>query len=178
MTLVQQWKIPVHVTVMRPELHVYPLKLREELEKELKKNTDSKIVVYGRCFPEIDDVVKKHDAERIQGENCYEIVAGETFFQSLKEDPGTYFLLPQFCRKFEELTKELTLKEMKEIFFKNYRRCIFLDTGVHGGEDTDLDDTECKKVAEELGLQYQKVYVGTDVLEKRLKELLKDKLRM
>ena len=153
------------VIILPPGLCIHPAQLKEELVHTLGEIENSKIVVYGRCFPEINVVCKKHAAERIEGENCYEIIAGDRYSQLLAEEPGTYFLLPQLCERFEELTRELSMEKMKDLYFKNYRRCIFLDTGVPHSR-------ECSKIAEELGLPYLKEYTGTENLEKKLKDLL------
>lgn len=167
--VVKQLKIPLHIVWMPPELHNYPVRLKEELEHHLKTIKDEKVVVYGKCFPEIDEVCNQYGAERIRGENCYEIVAGERFFHILKEEPGTYFLLPQLCEKFEELTGEIHLKGMKDIFFKNYNQCVLLDTGI--------TCKKCRKIAENLGLPFYREYVGVSTLEKRVKKLLNKKQR-
>lgn len=162
--VIQDLTTPPSMIVMPPALCLHPEKLKKELKKVLEKTENSKIVVYGKCFPGIDDVCSQYAAYRIAGETCAEIVGGERVYQLLKEEPGTYFLLPTFCRQFEELTKELDLEKTKEIFFKNYNRCVFLDTG--------KNSNTCKKIAEQLGLSYHREVVGVSVLEKRLKNLL------
>lgn len=161
----QKLEIPLNIVIMPAKLHAYPLKLKKELENQLKTIEDQAVVVYGGCFPEIDNVCEKYSAVRIQGENCYEIMAGDRFYQLLKEEPGTYFLLPQLCEKFEELTKEVLVKEMKGVFFRNYKRCVFLDTGTN-------NDKKCSRIAEELGLFFFREYVGTATLEERLRKAL------
>lgn len=161
----QKLEIPLNIVVMSPELHVYPFQLKKELEDQLKTIEDQVVIVYGECFPGIDDVCEKYSAVRIQGENCYEMVAGDRFYQLLKEEPGTYFLLPQLCEKFEELTKKVLMKEMKGIFFRNYKRCVLLDTGTR-------NDEKCSRIADELGLFYFREYVGTAILEERLRKAL------
>ncbi len=163
----QNLGISLPVKILPAELHLYPSRLKEQLIHQLEEITDSKIVVYGNCFPGIDDVCSMYHAERIQGENCYDIVAGEKFYQLLKEEPGTYFLLPALCERFEELTKELDIERTKEVLFKNYKRCVLLDTGVAR--------STCVKPAEALGLPFCKEYVGTQILEEKLKKLMSNK---
>jgi hypothetical protein len=161
---VQHLGMPVNMVVMPPQLHKYPLRLKQELETQLRIG-NAKKVVYGKCFPGIDDLLRKYNAERIEGETCYEIVGGDTFYQLLREEPGTYFLLPQLCESFDELTDDIHLKELKNIYFKNYKRCILLDTGIRS--------TKCREISEELGLPFCSIHVGVELLEKRLKDLLK-----
>lgn len=162
--VIQNLTISPPIIIMPPALCLHPERLKKELKKVLEKIENSKIVVYGKCFPGIDDVCSQYAAHRIAGETCAEIVAGEQVHQLLKEEPGTYFLLPTFCEQFEELTKELDMEKTKGILFKNYNRCIFLDTGKNGNT--------CRKIAEQLGLSYHREVVGVSVLEKRLKNLL------
>ncbi len=163
--VVQHLTIPVNMVVMPPQLHKYPLRLRQELETQLR-TSNTKKVVYGKCFPGIDDLLRKYNAERIEGETCYEIVAGDTFYQLLREEPGTYFLLPQLCEAFDELTDDIRLKELKNTYFRNYKQCILLDTGV--------PCKKCREISEELGLPFYIVHVGIELLEKRLKDLLQE----
>ncbi|MBU7017528.1 MAG: DUF1638 domain-containing protein [Theionarchaea archaeon] len=161
--VVQHLAIPVNMVVMPPQLHKYPLRLKQELETQLRIS-DTKKVVYGKCFPGIDDFLKKYNAQRIEGETCYEIVAGDTFYELLRKEPGTYFMLPQLCEAFDELTDDIRLKELKNIYFKNYKQCILLDTGI--------PYKKCTEVSEELGLPYHIISVGIGHLEKRVKDLL------
>lgn len=164
---VQNLKISLPVKVMPPELHLYPSKLKEQLEDQLREVKDAKIVVYGNCFPGIDDVCSRHNAERIRGEHCYDIVAGEKFYQLLKEEPGTYFLLPALCERFKELTRDLKIEKTKDVLFRNYKRCVLLDTG--------MPHNKCVKTAEELGLPFHREYVGIRILEEKLLKLLSSK---
>ena len=158
-------KIPVRTVFLPPELHKYPSRLKEELESNLRNIEGLKGVLYGKCFPGIDNMCKKYNASRIEGDTCYEMVAGSTFSRLLKEEPGTYFLLPTLCQKFEELTEGTGIIDMRSVFFKNYKRCVYLDTGV-GNQPT------CRSVADMLGLPFYKEYVGLTSFEKKLKDLL------
>lgn len=157
--------LDVDVVVLPGELHMYPDMLKERLDRKLGEITGGGIiVVYGKCFKGIDDVCRGHGAVRVEGDTCYEIVAGDLFSRLLKEEPGTYFLLPQLCDQFENLTGTLHMEEEKDTYFKYYSRCVFLDTGVGSGE--------CQKIARNLGLPYEKIYVGTKILENRLRGVL------
>lgn len=150
-----------------PELHVHPSLLRNRLIKELKRSDHPIIVIYGTCFPGIEDVCRAHGAHRIQIDTCYEMVAGTIFHELLKEEPGTYFLLPLFCRLFERLTGILDLGTMKEFLLKNYSRCVLLDTGIGV-------DHLCGHVADTLGLPLERVDVGIEVLREHIKNFLID----
>lgn len=162
--VVQTVETPVDIRILPAELHLYPLQLKKELEHALQI-TDTAFVVYGKCCPGIDDLCKAYNAQRIKGETCYDIVAGEKVRQLLQEEPGTYFLLPRFCEEFERLTRELDLKKTRDTLFKNYKRLILLDTGVIP-VDTDF-------VVKTLDLPCKTEYVGVKTLEKRLQALFK-----
>ncbi|MBU7035472.1 MAG: DUF1638 domain-containing protein [Theionarchaea archaeon] len=158
--------LDIDVAVLPGKLHLNPDMLKERLVKELEGTTDDcVVVVYGNCFEGIDDVCREHGAVRVGCETCYEMVAGDLFSQLLKEEPGTYFLLPRFCDQFENLTEALHLEEEKETYFKHYVRCVFLDTGTGSGEG-------CLEIARRLGLSYERMVVGTDILEDLLRKVL------
>jgi hypothetical protein len=163
--VVEQLEINPDIIFLPSKLHINPLKLETHLEKVLQKIDDVNIyVVYGKCSPHIDDIVTTYNAHRIQGETCYEMVAGEKFYELLREELGTFFLLPKFCMQFDYLTEDLLLNEMKDIYFKNYRRCIFLDTQVA--------PVSCKEISETLELPLTRVPIGIEIFKARVSALI------
>lgn len=159
--------VPSTLRFLPAELHVHTSLLRNQLIEELKRSDPPVIVIYGKCFPGIEDVCRTHGVHRIQIDTCYEMVAGTMFHELLKEEPGTYFLLPQFCCLFERLTKALDIGTMKEFLLKNYSRCVLLDTGMETGPP-------CEPVAEILGLHYERVDMGIEMLKEHIKNFLID----
>jgi Protein of unknown function (DUF1638) len=123
-------------------LHTDPRRLKESLTEEIlragKENTDI-ACLYGDCFPEIHDVCGQHSVARARGCHCYEILLGRDRFQEIiEETAGTYFLEKELLSDFERLCVEpleLHDREMRELFFKHYRRVIYvrqpLDPDLH-----------------------------------------------
>ena len=87
---------------VKPLLHLYPGKLRSKLSEELealKPVYDRIIVIYGQCLPEMDDFLAEYNAQRIEGEHCLEMIGGQRFWECLKENSGTYFLIPSWVAR-------------------------------------------------------------------------------
>ncbi|MGD2248060.1 MAG: DUF1638 domain-containing protein [Candidatus Methanofastidiosia archaeon] len=166
--VVKQLEINPDIKFLPSKLHINPLKLETTLEKVLQRIDDvNTYVVYGKCSPHIDDIITMYNAKRIQGGTCYEMVAGEKFFQLLKEEPGTFFLLPKFCMQFDYLTEDILLKEMRDTYFKNYKRCVFLDTQVV--------PVSCEEISETLKLPLTRVPIGIEILKARVSTLVSGK---
>lgn len=164
-TVIKKLEINPKVIFLPSKLHISPLKLETQLEHVLQKVDDvNTYVVYGKCSSHMDKIINAYNAKRIQGENCYEMVAGTQFYQLLEEEPGTFFLLPKFCLHYDSLIDDLKLKEMKDTYFKNYTRCVFLDTHVIS--------VSCKKISEILGLPFIRIQVGIKIFKKRVNALV------
>lgn len=168
----EEWK--EHIYYLPQILHLNPDKLHQALDKLLARvcpQYHQVIVVYGKCASDIDGLVRRHGAIRVPGELCYEMFAGETFFQLLREVPGTYFLTEDLCHNFNKLViKPLHWDEnpkIKDLMLKNYRRVVFLDT-ITGGT---LDE-QARQIADYLGLPLEVKRVGLDNFRQRLQEVL------
>jgi hypothetical protein len=164
----------VEVQYLPPELHISPADLTQALGDRLARlrgQYDRIIVVYGRCAPDLDQLLEAFGAERVDGEHCYEIFGDEDFMALLKEQPGTYFLTDFLCRNFfSRAVPGLGLDrypQLKQVFFRNYTRVVYLDTQTDGS----LDD-KARDIANYLGLPLLIVRVGTRGLERRLARTL------
>ncbi len=165
------------IKLLPPYLHLYSAKLREALSRvlcELKKEYEKIVVVYGRCMPDIDQFLMEFDAKRIKGEHCLEIIGGDTFWKSINEVPGTYFLTPGYARSFREgMIEGMQLDKtprIKDVLFRNYKRIVYLDSQVYG----DMDDT-ARFIANYLGLPLHIERVGIFSFQNRLNEVMKRK---
>jgi hypothetical protein len=109
------------------------------------------ICLYGECFQDIDILCKEYGVIKIEGHHCYEIFLGRGKFREIMdENAKTYFLEKDLVLNFEEYcVKPLELydKEMKELFFKNYERLVY----VRQLSDHDLIPT-VNNIADFLGL--------------------------
>jgi hypothetical protein len=159
---------------VKPLLHLYPAKLRSKLSEELeilKRAYDRIIVVYGQCLTEMDDFLSEYNAQRIQGEHCLEMIGGQRFWERLKENSGTYFLIPSWTASFSEAIVEgLQLDKeprMKQIMFRNYQRVVYFDTLLYGNIDARV-----REIADWLELPLEIERTGVDELRSRLNEVI------
>ena len=137
-----------------PSQHLDPTRLRTELVRRLtllQKKYEQIFVLFGLCFPDMDQILARFDAKRIRGEHCLEIAGGQLFWRIMKESPGSYFLIPSWCFNFRKMTvKGLCLEEipaMKSLMFQNYTQVVYFDTLIYG----DID-SRAKTIADYLNL--------------------------
>jgi Protein of unknown function (DUF1638) len=159
---------------VKPLLHLYPAKLRIKLSEELEtlqRAYDRIIVVYGQCLTEMDDFLAGYNAQRIPGEHCLEMIGGQRFWERLKENSGTYFLIPSWTFSFAEAIVEgLQLDKeprMKQIMFRNYKRVVYFDTLLYGNLDARVQE-----IADWLELPLEIERTGVDVLRSRLNQAI------
>jgi hypothetical protein len=159
---------------VKPLLHLYPDKLRSKLSEELevlKENYDHTLVVYGQCLPEMDKFLKPYNGLRVPGEHCLEMIGGQRFWELLKENSGTYFLIPSWINSFSEAIVEgLQLDKeprMKKIMFRNYKRAVYFDTLLYG----DMDQ-RVQEIADWLELPLETERIGVEVLHSRFNKTL------
>lgn len=163
----------VEVEYLPPELHMSPEDLAVAIGRRLEEvqgRHDQVVVVYGRCAPGLDEVLERHGAQRLPGEHCYEVLADGGFMALLQEEPGTYFLTDFLCQNFRRVVKGLGLDRyphLKQVYFRNYTRVVYLDTGTHGR----LVE-KAKEIADYLELPLTVLNVGVTGLEKRLAQVL------
>ena len=162
------------LTFVKPLLHLYPEKLRSKLSEELERlseNYDHTLVVYGQCLAGMDEFLKAYNGLRVPGEHCLEIIGGQRFWELLKENSGTYFLIPSWIHSFSEAIVEgLQLDKeprMKQIMFRNYKRVVYFDTLLYGNIDERVQE-----VADWLELPLQIERTGLEVLRSRFNQTL------
>jgi hypothetical protein len=123
----------LNVTYLPSNLHLNPNELKNCLLKEIiasQKRDERIICLYGECFKDIDILCKQYGIIKIEGHHCYEIFLGrEKFRKIMDESAKTYFLEKDLVLNFEEYCVrplELYDGEMKELFFKNYERLVYV----------------------------------------------------
>ena len=97
---------------------------------------------------------------RIEGPHCYAFYSGtEKFLAAGDADMDSFFLTDFLARQFEAFVIEpLGLDrhpELRDMYFGNYRRLIYLAQT----EDEELD-AKAEAAAERLGLAYEKRVTG------------------
>ena len=162
-------KAAITLQCLPAKLHNTPQLIAGEVDKFLAKNAykyDDVFVAYGDCGTagELDNVLAKYNARRIEGAHCYEFFAGTAAFEEIVEDQlGSFFLTDYLVKNFDRLVVEgLGLDRFPELFdeyFKHYTQMVYL------AQTESLELQELAKAhAQSFGMDYQYRYVGMDGL--------------
>jgi hypothetical protein len=141
--------------------HAYPQKIVPGLEKAVAEarqaGFDRIFFAYADCGTggDIDRLCQREGIARIEGPHCYSFFAGnDAFAEKSDEDLFSFFLTDFLARQFEAFVIEpLGLDrhpELKEIYFTNYRKLVYLSQE----EDLGLQD-KARAAADFLGLEYE-----------------------
>ncbi len=154
-------------------LHNDPGRIPERLRQVLAENAgryECVFVAYADCGTagEIDRVIAAAGAERLPGAHCYEFFAGAARFARLAAaEPGTFYLTDFLARNFDRLVlhplKLDSHPELRDAFFGNYRRLVYLSQR----HDAALL-LAAESAAARLGLGFQHVHCGYGDLERGL----------
>ncbi len=146
------------VACLPPELHNRPERIAGAVRAKIREHRadyDAIFVAYGDCGTggALDAVLREEGAERIPGAHCYEFFAGPADFAALADaEPGTFYLTDFLLRHFERLVIEALgidrHPELKDTYFGNYRRLVYL-------AQAPKPDAEAaaRAVADRLGLE-------------------------
>ena len=133
-----------------------------ELIRESRGKYGRIAVAYAECGTqgELDKVCEEEGVERIAGPHCYSFYWGNEAFAARGEDDIDAFFLTDFlARQFESFVIEpLGLDrhpDLRDMYFGNYRRLIFLAQT----EDAELE-LKARDAAERLGLTFEKRVTG------------------
>lgn len=123
----------VRLTFLPSNLHLFPNELKNLLRKEIisvQKTGKNLICLYGNCFPDMESFCRDQNVTKVPGDLCYEMLLGkEVFRKIMDETAGTYFIEKELILNFDEYCVDpLDLKdsEMRKLYFKNYKRIIYL----------------------------------------------------
>ncbi len=165
----------VRVRCLPPDLHNRPAEIPGAVRKQIE-NSGSEfeqiLVAYGDCGTggKLDEVLREYGVDRLPGAHCYEFFAGSENFANIAEaEPGTFYLTDFLVRHFDRLVRKgLGLDErpeLKELYFGNYRRLLFL------AQDDDPELAEqARQHAGYLGLEYHRHFTGAQRVERHLTE--------
>jgi hypothetical protein len=120
------------------------------------------VVAYAECGTqgELDKVCAEEGVERIAGPHCYAFYSGmDNFIERGDADMDAFYLTDFIARQFDSFVIEpLGLDrhpELRDIYFGNYRRLVYLAQT----DDADLD-RKARAAAERLGLVYERRDTG------------------
>jgi hypothetical protein len=165
----------VRIQCLPAELHNRPERIPAAVAEAIEKSRDEYeniFVAYADCGTggQLDRVLEKYKVERIPGAHCYEFFAGAELFADLAEsEPGTFYLTDFLVRHFDRLVvKGLGLDshpELKDQYFGNYRRIVFLAQS--GAKDLSL---LAQEHASFLDLDFAEQHTGVTRIEKIINE--------
>jgi hypothetical protein len=169
-----EWR-HVKIQCLPPELHNQPDKLPSAVRAQLEKNNglfEHIFVAYGDCGTggKLDAVLQEFGVERLPGVHCYEFFTGSATFRRIAEaEAGSYYLTDFLARHFERIVIQgLGLDkrpELKDLYFGNYRRLVFLSQ-----TDNSQLLARAKAHAAYLGLQFEHHYTGLNRVADQLQE--------
>ncbi len=150
----------VELTCLPAQWHNRPEKIAPGVRKLVQENRGryARIVIgYAECGTqgELDKVCAEEGVERIAGPHCYSFYWGnEAFAARADDDIDAFFLTDFLARQFETFVIEpLGLDrhpELRDMYFGNYRRLIYLAQS----DDAELE-TKARAAAEQLGLAFE-----------------------
>jgi hypothetical protein len=154
-------------------LHNRPEKIPDRLRAKIRqygKSYSEIFVAYADCGTGggIDKVLEDEGVERLPGAHCYEFFAGAAKFAALSDaEPGTFYLTDFLAQNFERFViKPLKLDshpELRDSYFGNYRRLVFLSQS-HNVELLQAAES----AAARLGLPFEHIHCGFGELESGL----------
>lgn len=167
----------LHLSCIDAKLHHRPALIPDRLRRKIRRykaEFDRIYVAYADCGTrgEIDRVIAEEGEgiERLPGVHCYQFFAGAKRFAALADaEPGTFYLTDFLAQHFERFVIE-PLKidqhpELRDAYFGNYRRVVFLSQT----QDASLL-AAAKDAAKRLELEFEHVHCGYGELESGLRD--------
>lgn len=171
----------MHLACIDAWLHNRPEKIPDRLRSKIRKykqDYEHIFVAYADCGTggAIDKVLAEEGVERLPGAHCYEFFAGAEKFATLAEaEPGTFYLTDFLAEHFERFViKPLKLDshpELRDSYFGNYRRLVFLSQK----PSSRLRDA-AQDAARQLGLEFEHLYCGYGSLQQSLHDFVNKKV--
>ncbi len=156
------------------ELHNQPQLITGKIREKIQQNRNAYktiFVGYSDCGTggQLDALIEQEKVERLPGAHCYEMFAGSETFNALhNKELGTFYLTDFLARHFKRLIIQgLGMDkhpELKELYFGNYRKLVYLEQSVDEKIESCAVDA-----AQYLGLEYEKIHTGDTFLTQSLK---------
>ncbi len=176
-----QWT-GVDVRCLPAELHNRPERIAPAVQAEIRAHRDryrTIFVAYADCGTggRLDAVLAEEQVERLPGAHCYEFFAGAATFAALADaEPGTFYLTDFLLKHFDRfVTRALGLDRHPELaaeYFRNYKKLVYLAQSRAPGADE-----QARRIAQNMGLEYELRDTGYGELGARLRALVARKER-
>ena len=167
----------VDVQCLPANLHNRPDQIPDRVLDKVQSNRDRYahiFVAYADCGTGglLDSALEALGVERLEGAHCYQFYAGSEVFEQLHDaEPGTFYLTDFLVRHFDRLIiDELGLDrhpELRETFFRNYSRLLYLSQA-----ETPELVTKARRAADRLGLKFGHRPTGFGQLETGLNRFM------
>ena len=120
----------------------------------------------------LDRVLREEGVERLPGAHCYEFCAGPGRFAGLADaEPGTFYLTDFLAQHFDRFVirplKLDTHPELRDTYFGNYRRLVYLS---QSAGDELLE--RARDAAVRLNLEFEHIHCGFGDLESGLSDFI------
>jgi hypothetical protein len=125
------WKI----IYLDAALHVNFDRLRQALTRALAENQKAGVkikVIYGRCHPQMQELLRQYNAHKISAGNCLEALVGPEKIRRLNEAGKAFFLTAGWISNWEAIF-DLGTKDYGfdfQTMFDGYRQVIVFETGI------------------------------------------------
>lgn len=169
--LMEEKKLDRNVVFLDAALHVNFDKLKAKLVDALEENTKNQLelkVLYGHCHPEIEEIMKRYSAKRIDTSNCLEAMIGAEEMQRMASEAKTFFLSAGWVNHWEEMfiqgAKDFNL-DFKSMF-GSFKRIVVFDTGI-----IPIDEEKVKKFSEFTKLPVERKKITLDYLLRLIKNI-------
>jgi hypothetical protein len=96
----------IKITYLSQSLHVYPLKMEEELMENLDKNKDSKVLVlYGSmCHTELSRILRKYNVLLPKEKNCIEMMLKPEIKSEMDKSGNINYVTAGWLKNWKEIT--------------------------------------------------------------------------
>lgn len=105
-----------------------------------KAAADRLLVVIGLCHPDIEEIVQRHGARRIDMHDCFEALLGREERRRLDAEMNTFYTtaswLPHWRRAMQRGMRWDDVDARQN--FARYQRILLLDSGLHQAKDEDI----------------------------------------
>jgi len=160
----------IELTCLPAIWHNRPEKIAPGVQALIREHRDrfkSILVAYGECGTQgaLNKVCAAEGVTRIAGPHCYSFYMGNEAFAARGDaDMDAFFLTDFIARQFDAFVIEpLGLDrhpELREAYFGNYRRLVYL-----AQTDDPALDAKARTAADRLGLAFERRFTGYGDLE-------------